>query len=174
MTVTTTLKMDEGYPNISAGIVSFENTRTGTKVSIRAPENLESGIYGIQSVTMDTGAGCTILPEKFAQIIDIERPTGNMRRYQIFSGVGGTSVCFVSSDLIMIGIEDEEGNRIEKTTMPFILVKYAPSVTSEGQLLSAHLSNTTQNTSSILSPHHSNITIITQWKFIHLMMYFLC
>jgi len=136
MVVTVTLKMDEDYPDISSGIVSFENARTGTKVNIKAPEDFKNSIYGIQSITMDTGAGCTILPEKFAQIIDIEKPTGNMRRYQIFSGVGGTSVCFISSDLIMIGIEDEKGNRIEKITMPFVLVKYSPSVTSEGQLLS--------------------------------------
>ena len=80
MSVNVTLKIDDGYSDISSGIVSFENTRTGTKVSIRAPEDLKSDIYRIQSITMDTGAGCTILPEKFAQIIDIERPTGKLNR----------------------------------------------------------------------------------------------
>ena len=107
MSLTVTLKMDEDYPDISSGLVSFENTRTSTSVSIKSPEDLESGLHGISSITMDTGAGCTIIPEKFAQIIDIERPKGKTKRYQIFSGVGGTSVCFLSSDLIMIGIEDE-------------------------------------------------------------------
>jgi len=51
MAVTITLKMDEDHPDISSGIVFFENTRTSTKVSLKIPEDLESGIHGIQSIT---------------------------------------------------------------------------------------------------------------------------
>jgi hypothetical protein len=50
---------------------------------------LESGIYGIKSITMDTGAGYTILPEGFAKHLDILKPTGDKTEYYIFSGVGG-------------------------------------------------------------------------------------
>ena len=133
--ITVILQMDGNYPDIYSGIVSFENAKTGSKVSIKAPSDLESGVYGIKSITMDTGAGYTILPESFAKFVDISRPTGKQAEYYIFSGVGGTSVCFFSPDLLVIGIEDENGNRLERTIAPFFLTSYAPSITSEGQLL---------------------------------------
>ena len=49
------IQMDGNYPNISSGIVSFENTRTLSSISIRAADS-PSGIYGIKSIVMDTGA----------------------------------------------------------------------------------------------------------------------
>ena len=133
--VTVILQMDGNYPDIYSGIVSFENAKTGAKVSIKAPEDLERSVCGIKSITMDPGAGYTILPEGFAKFVDISRPTGKQAEYYIFSGVGGTSVCFFSPDLLVIGIEDENGNRLERTIAPFFLTSYAPSITSEGQLL---------------------------------------
>jgi len=60
---TVIIQMDGNYPDISSGIVSFENMRTSASVKISAPKDLESGIYGIKSITMDPGAGYTILPE---------------------------------------------------------------------------------------------------------------
>jgi hypothetical protein len=133
--ITVILQMDGNYPDIYSGNVSFENAKTGTKVSIKTPDDLERGVYGIRSITMDTGAGYTILPESFAKFVDISRPTGKQADYYIFSGVGGTSVCFFSPNLLVIGIEDENGNRLERTIAPFFLTSYAPSITSEGRLL---------------------------------------
>ena len=54
------IQMDGNYPNISSGIVSCENTRTLSSISIRAAD-FESGIYLIFSIVMDTGASSTIL-----------------------------------------------------------------------------------------------------------------
>ena len=51
--ITIVIQMDGNYPDISSGIVSFENSKTGTKISIR-PADLESGIYGIKSITMSS------------------------------------------------------------------------------------------------------------------------
>jgi len=129
------IQMDENYPDISSGIVSFKNGKTGAKVSIKALDDLESGIYGIKSITMDPGAGYTILPENFATLLDISKPKGFKAEYYIFSGVGGTSVCFLSPHPLLIGIEDENDNKVEKMITPFFLTKYAPSITSEGKLL---------------------------------------
>jgi len=130
------LQMDGNYPNISSGIVCFENTRTGAKVSIRA-KDLKSGIHGLKHIVMDTGAGCTTLPESFALPLDVSRPTGDKADYYIFSGVGGKSVSFLSPDILLVRIEDEDGNQVERKIMPFFLTNYAPSVTSEGQLLAS-------------------------------------
>jgi len=135
--ITVILQMDGNYPDIYSGIVSFENPKTGAKVSIKAPEDLESGVHGIKSITMDTGAGYTILPEGFAQLVDILKPTGDKAEYYIFSGVGGTSVCFLSLDFLIIGIEDENGNKVKEAITPFFLTSYAPSITCEGQFLAS-------------------------------------
>ncbi len=133
--ITVILQMDGNYPDISSGIVSFENPETGAKVSIRAVD-LRKGVHGIKSIVMDTGAGYTTLPERFAKLVGISRPTGDQANYYIFSGVGGASVCFLSPDSLIVGIEDENGNKVEKLIAPFFLTDYAPSVTCEGQLLS--------------------------------------
>lgn len=82
--ISVVLQMEGNYPSISSGVVSFENTRTGSKVSIRA-KDLGSGIHDIKS--------------------------------------------------IVIGIEDENGNKLERKIMRFFLTNYAPSITSEGRLL---------------------------------------
>jgi len=131
---TIVIQMDGNYPDISSGIVSFENSKTGAKISLR-PADLESGIYGIKSITMDSGAGYTILPEGFATILDISRAEDFRASYYIFSGVGGTSVCFLSPDPLYLGIEYMPGNKVVKEITPFFLTNYAPSVTSEGNLL---------------------------------------
>jgi len=65
------IQMDGNYPDISSGIVSFENMRTSASVKISAPKDLFFGIYGIKSITMDSGAGYTILPESLALPLDI-------------------------------------------------------------------------------------------------------
>ena len=134
--ITVILQMEGNYPNISSGIVFFENTRTGAKVSIKAAD-LESEIHGIKSIVMDTCASYTALPESFAKILDVSRPTGDKAEYYIFSGVGGMSVSFLSPDSLLVGIEDVNGNRVEETIIPFFLTSYAPSITSEGQLLAS-------------------------------------
>jgi len=95
---------------------------------------------------MDTGAGYTIFPEDFAKHLDILKPTGDKAEYyrktkssvseaNIFSGVGGMSVCFLSPGFLIVGIEDKDGNKVKETITPFFLTSYAPSITSEGQLL---------------------------------------
>ena len=132
---TVIIQMDGNYPDISSGIVSFENMRTSASVKISAPKDLFFGIYGIKSITMDSGAGYTILPESLALPLDISRPNSKENKYYIFSGVGGMSVCFFSYEPLLVGIEDENGNKVERTITPFFLTNYAPSVTSEGQLL---------------------------------------
>jgi hypothetical protein len=128
------LEMDGNYPDISSGVVSFENARTGTKLTIELPKDLLSGIYGLRSITMDTGAAVTILPEYLAQKLDIRKPKNNHQMYYIFGGVGGMSVCYHSPDAVIVRI----GNRmeqLEKSILPFFLTCYAPSITSEGRLL---------------------------------------
>jgi len=129
------IQMDGNYPDISSGIISFSNAKTGKSVSLKAPQDFLSGIYGVKSITMDSGAGYTILPENFATLLDISRPKGFKAECYIFSGVGGTSVCFLSPHPLLIGIEDENGNKVEKMITPFFLTNYAPSITSEGKLL---------------------------------------
>lgn len=131
-----TLQMDGNYPDISSGVVSFENVRTDTKISLVIPNDLESEIYGIRSITMDPGASYTIFPAKFAKLLNIERPSEHEKAYYIFRGVGGTSICFYSPDLVNISIEDDR-NRLERNIFPFFLTNYAPSFTCEGRLLSA-------------------------------------
>ncbi len=133
--ITVVIQMDGNYPNISSGIVSFENAKTGAKISIKAPEDLESGVYGIKSIVMDPGTGGTLFPESFAKLLDVSRPTGSQAEYYIFSGVGGMSVSFLSPDFLIVGIEDENGNKVKEAITPFFLTSYAPSITSEGQFL---------------------------------------
>ena len=134
--ITVVLQMDGNYPSISSGIVSFENTRTSAKVYIRA-KDLKSGVYSIKSIVMDSGASYTTLPESFAKLLDVSRPTGDKAEYYIFSGVGGMSVSFLSPDILLVGIEDEDGNHVERMITPFFLTSYAPSITCEGQLLAS-------------------------------------
>lgn len=128
------IEMDGNYPDLSSGIVSFENVRTGTKLTIELPKDIVSGIYGIRSITMDTGAAATIFPESFAQRLDIRKPSGNHQMYYIFGGVGGMSVCYYSPDAVVVRIGDEM-EQLEKSIFPFFLTCYAPSITSEGRLL---------------------------------------
>lgn len=128
--------MDGIYPDISSGIISFENPRTGTEIRIKAPEDLQRGAYGIRSVTMDPGAGGTILPERFIEELDLTRPSREDKEYYIFTGVGGSSICFFSLEPIIIGVEDNK-ERLARKIYPFFLVRYAPSITSEGRLLSS-------------------------------------
>ena len=145
--ITIVLRMDGNYPNISSGIVFFENPKTGAKVSIRA-KDLKSGIHSIKSIVMDTGASYSTLPESFAKLLDVPRPTGDKAEYYIFSGVGGMSVSFLSPELLLVGIKDEDGNQVERKIMPFFLTNYVrfaqwllreppPSITCEGQLLAS-------------------------------------
>jgi len=134
--ITVVLQMDGNYPNISSGIVFFENTRTGAKVSIRA-KDLKIGVHSIKSIVMDTGASYTILPESFAKLLDVLRLTGDKAEYYIFSGVEGMSVSFLSPELLLVGIKDEDGSQVERKIMPFFLTNYAPSITCEGQLLAS-------------------------------------
>jgi len=126
--------MDGIYPDISSGIISFENPRTGTEIKIKAPEDLQRGTYGIRSITMDPGAGGTILPERFAKELDLARPSREDKEYYVFTGVGGSSICFFSLEPIIIGVEDDK-ERLVRKIYPFFLVRYAPSITSEGRLL---------------------------------------
>jgi len=134
--ITVVLQMDGNYPTISSGIVFFENTKTSAKISIRA-KDLKSGIHSIKNIVMDTGASYTTLPESFALPLDVSRPTGDKAFYYIFSGVGGMSVSFLSPDILLVGIEDEDGNHVERKITPFFLTSYAPSITCEGQLLAS-------------------------------------
>ena len=128
------LQMEEGYPNISSGAICFENVRTGKAVAIKAPGDLKANSYGVKSIVMDSGAGYTVFPVGFADKVDVESPLKGKEGYYIFSGVGGTSVGFVSTDRIIVRIEGN-GGRMERTIYPFFLMKYAPSITSEGRLL---------------------------------------
>lgn len=128
------LQMEEGYPNISSGTICFENVRSGKAIAIKAPGDLKANSYGVKSIVMDSGAGYTVFPVGFADKVDVEPPSKGREDYYIFSGVGGTSVGFVSTDRILVRIEGNRG-RVERTIYPFFLMKYAPSITSEGRLL---------------------------------------
>ena len=130
-----TIQMSGNYPSISSGRIFFENTVTGAKVHIRIPRDVEKNTYGIRDITMDPGASSTILPENFAKKIDIQRPPKGAEEYWIFSGVGGSSVGFRSRVPIRIGIEDNN-DKLEVLIFPFCLIRYAPSITSEGKELS--------------------------------------
>jgi len=128
--------MDGIYPDISSGIISFRNPRTETEIRIKAPEDLQRGAYGIRSITMDPGAGGTILPESFVKGLDLTKSSREDKEYYVFAGVGGSSICFFSLEPIIIGVEDDKG-RLARKIYPFFLVRYAPSITSEGRLLSS-------------------------------------
>ena len=129
-----TLAMDGNYPDICSGSIIFLNTRTGDKVSLKMPKDVESGVYEISSVTMDTGASATIIPEIFGKRLGIERPAAGQREYYVFSGVGGTSLCFYSPDPVVVFVSDGT-EQLEKIIMPFFLILYTPSITSEKRLL---------------------------------------
>lgn len=118
MATSITLQIDGVYPDIVSGVISFQNGRTGTKVALRAPADLISGAYVIRSVTMDSGAGVTVLPTRFAERLDVERPLPKAEEYYIFGGVGGASVCFPSPDPLVIGIDDGKG-RLARAIKPF-------------------------------------------------------
>ncbi|MCK4390537.1 MAG: hypothetical protein KAV83_09910 [Desulfobacterales bacterium] len=156
------LEMDGNYPDIFSGIVSFENARTGMKLTIELPKDVVSGIYGIRSITMDTGGAATILPENLAQRLDIRKPPDNHQMYYIFGGVGGMSVCYYSPDAVIVRIGDKM-KQLEKNIFPFFLTFYAPSITSEGKLLARK--EYQPHTSEILrfiSPpfqHHDDYTV---------------
>ena len=130
-----TLQMSGNYPSITSGRVFFENTVTGAKVDMRIPRDVAENSYGIKDITMDPGASSTILPENFAKKINIERPLRGAEEYWIFSGVGGSSVGFRSRVPIRIGVEDSN-DKLEALIFPFCLIRYAPSITSEGKRLS--------------------------------------
>lgn len=87
-----TLQMAGIYPDISSGIITFRNPRTETEIKIKAPEDLQRDSYGIRSITMDPGAGGTILPERFIKKLDLQKPSKNDKEYYVFSGVGGSSM----------------------------------------------------------------------------------
>ena len=133
--VKVTMRMRGYYPDISSGVVYFRNVTTGAEVSIQVPNDLNSGIYSVNSIVMDSGASSTLFPPNFAERLDVNAPTENEERYYIFSGVGGGCIAFVSFDLIMIGIQDDR-NKVENVVHPFFLAKSAPSITCEGKLLS--------------------------------------
>ncbi|MFQ6043813.1 MAG: hypothetical protein ACE5PV_23410 [Candidatus Poribacteria bacterium] len=128
-----TLQMDDNYPNICSGIISFKNIRTGAEVTIQMPEGLKA--YGVSDIVIDSGASSTIFPRGFAERIDVRKPTESEERYYIFSGVGGTCIGYISLDLILIGIQDGKGT-VEGAIHPFFLTQFAPSITSEGKALS--------------------------------------
>jgi len=128
--------MRENYPCIYSGIVYFRNAETGAEVKIHSPIDLSADTYGVSSIVVDSGAACMAFPNSLAEKLDIQRPAEDEERYYIFSGVGGTSIGFVSSDEIIVGVEDDEGNRLETSVYPFFLTQFAPSITSEGKLLS--------------------------------------
>lgn len=130
-----TLQMSGNYPSLSSGCVFFENVVTGARIPIRIPKDLEENTYGIRDITMDPGASFTIFPEDFARELAIKRPPGDAEEYWIFSGVGGTSLGFRSRVPIRVGVEDGKG-KLSALVFPFCLVRYAPSITGEGQLLS--------------------------------------
>ena len=48
------IQMDGNYPDISSGIISFSNAKTGKFVSLKAPQDFLSGIYGVKSITMSS------------------------------------------------------------------------------------------------------------------------
>ncbi|HIE29491.1 TPA: hypothetical protein EYP66_19655 [Candidatus Poribacteria bacterium] len=131
--VEVTLRMRGNYPNISSGIVYLKNTKTGTFVRIQAPDALKT--YGVSNIVMDSGASSTLFPEDFAEKLDVQRPAEGEEGYYIFSGVGGTCIGFVSLVEIIVGVENDE-SRLERPIYPFFLTKFAPSITSEGKLLS--------------------------------------
>jgi len=131
-----TLAMDGNYPDIYSGFITFLNTRTGAKVSLELPKDVEGGVYEISSVTVDTGASATIIPEKFGKRLGINRPAAGQKEYYVFSGVGGTSICFYSPEPIALSVSDGTEN-FEKLIMPFFLTAYSPSITSEGRLLAS-------------------------------------
>jgi len=148
-----TLRMDQTYPDITSGVVSFKNLRTGTMVNIKAPEDLEEVTYGVRSITMDPGAIYTILPQSFATRLKVMKPSKDEDMYYIFSGVGGTSLCFYSLDPIVVRIEDGKDG-VERIISPFFLTKYAPSITCEGRLLSRDQPHTEEIISFISPPFH--------------------
>ena len=44
-----TLAMNGNYPDIYSGSITFLNTRTGDKVSLTMPKDVESGVYEIRN-----------------------------------------------------------------------------------------------------------------------------
>jgi len=152
--------MSGNYPSISSGSVFFENMVTGTKANFKIPKDLEESTYGVRDITMDPGASSTIFPGDFAKKIDIRKPPEDAEEYWIFSGVGGTGIGFRSRAPIRVGVEDSQA-KLEALIFPFFLVKYAPSITSEGKLLSQYQPYTEKVIPFISPPfrYHSKYTV---------------
>jgi len=66
--------------------------------------------------------------------LGIEKPATGQREDYVFSGVGGTSLCFYSPDAVAVFVSDGT-EQLEEIIMPFFLISYAPSITAEKQLL---------------------------------------
>lgn len=146
------IAMDGNYPDVSSGTISFENRRTGAKTIMELPKDVVNFVYGIRSITMDPGASATILPESFGKRLGIEKPKGDEEEYHVFSGVGGTNVCFHSPDPIIIGIGNGT-EQLKRVILPFFLTMYAPSITSEARLLAQpEYHPYTEKTTRFISP----------------------
>ena len=111
---------------------------------------------------MDTGAAATIFPENFAQRLNVRKPSDDSQMYYIFGGVGGMSVCYYSPDAVIVRIGDGK-EQLEKSIFPFFLTCYAPSITSEGQLLARkEYRPYTREVLRFISPpfqHHNDYTV---------------
>ena len=61
-----------------------------------------------------------------------------------------------------MGIEDEDGNKMERAIPPFFLTNYAPSITSEGSLLAQEEQPHTEQVVDFISPpfqHSDDYTV---------------
>jgi hypothetical protein len=155
-----TLQMERNYPNIYSGAVYFRNLRTGCELLISIPRDLNS--YGISSITLDSGASYTVFPQSFASKLDVQKPLSDAERYYVFRGVGGLSIAFLSLDRIMVGVQDDN-SKLEKSIFPFFLTEFAPSITSEGKLLSQErLQPYTEDLAKFICPpfeYHNDYTV---------------
>jgi len=145
-----TLQMEGNYPNIYSGTVYFRNLRAGIELLIQIPGNLK--YYGISNIILDSGASSTVFPENFAEKLDVRKPEADAEKYYVFSGVGGLCIAFISLDRILVGVQDSN-NKLEKSIFPFFLTDFAPSITSEGKLLSQEqLQPYTENLAKFICP----------------------
>ena len=155
-----TLQMERNYPNIYSGAVYFRNLRTGCELLISIPRDLN--FYGISSITLDSGASYTVFPQSFASKLDVQKPLSDAERYYVFRGVGGLSIAFLSPDRITVGVQDDN-SKLEISIFPFFLTEFAPSITSEGKLLSQErLQPYAENLAKFICPpfeYHDDYTV---------------
>ncbi len=137
--VTAEFCLSVGCSNLLSGKILLKNTNPNKNIKpIEINPKLidkDHKKHGVSEITIDTGAGRTLIPEELANSLGIPKPDKQDDSYYIFCGVGSIGTEYISSEYIEIILVDDKNNPVKNTITPACLAKCAPVVTSEKNYL---------------------------------------